>query len=567
MNEIPGAQATEQWKQLLYLILVVGLVIRLCGVDYGLPFSYWNDEYHEVMRAMQLGAGSFNIGRTTKGGFYLLLFVEYGFYFVALKVAGVVSGTREFAELFVRDPSMFYLIGRSTAAVLGCITVWAVYRLSRFAYSNVAGLFAAMLLAVNVLHVDVSHKIGVDVPMTMLATLSLYFGIRVAAAGGRRDYVLAAIFASLATTTKLPGVLLLLPLLIAHTYVTTDKGTGARGWLLSKDLWIAAAIFVVLLLATNPGFILYTSIGNHLGLAENAIGGDEQDALLEQNLHGRPNLYFFYVQVLLESMGWPLFLVSLAAIGYACLRRSRADVILLSYALVNYLVIASTSAETLYYPRYALPIIVVLVALVGRALSDLLQQMPHRRLALSGALFVILAAWPAYQSVMQDYSLLLVDTRTIAKNWFEANVRPGAKVLVEGGKTGPKRESVQLRESRKSLERRIEYWRKFEPRQAKFLEVKLATQNGTGYDLELVRLQSIETLDRYAAVGVEYFVVRPEYFLESRKAVSNAARLLEQLRTDPRVTLIHRFAPESRWHPGTTVEIYRLNRAGHLVQG
>ena len=183
------------------------------------------------------------------------------------------------------------------------------------------------------------------------------------------------------------------------------------------------------------------------------------------------------------------------------------------------------------------------------------------------ALVVLLAAWPAYRSFMQDYSLLLVDTRTIAKQWFEVNVPSGAKVLVEGGKTGPKRESVQLSESRESLERRIEYWRRVEPQQAKFLEIKLAVQQGVGYDLELVRLSSIETLDRYAAAGVEYFVVRPGYFVESRKAVSVAARLLEQLRTDPRVTLIRRFAPESKWHPGIPVEIYRLNPAAHPVQG
>ena len=180
---------------------------------------------------------------------------------------------------------------------------------------------------------------------------------------------------------------------------------------------------------------------------------------------------------------------------------------------------------------------------------------------------MLLTAWPVYRCVMQDYSLMLVDTRTIARDWFLANVPSGEKVLVEGGKTGPKRESVQLPESRASIERRIEYWREVEPRQARFLEIKLATQSGTGYDLELVRLQSIETLEHYAAEGVEYFVVRPEYFTASRKADSRAARLLEQLRTDPRCVLIRRIAPESRWHPGTTVEIFHLQKPDNSVAG
>ena len=57
--------------RILWLVLVVALLIRLWGIGYGLPFSYVNDEYHEVMRALQLGAGSFNFDRIGKGGFYL----------------------------------------------------------------------------------------------------------------------------------------------------------------------------------------------------------------------------------------------------------------------------------------------------------------------------------------------------------------------------------------------------------------------------------------------------------------------------------------------------------------
>ena len=54
-------------------------------------------------------------------------------------------------------------------------------------------------------------------------------------------------------------------------------------------------------------------------------------------------------------------------------RRTAADVVLLSYAIVNYVVIASTTSTALFYPRYALPIIVVLALLSGRLLADLLR--------------------------------------------------------------------------------------------------------------------------------------------------------------------------------------------------
>jgi hypothetical protein len=551
------------WRWWLALVLGVALAGRLWGIDYGLPFSYWTDEYHELMRAMELGAGGFNFARTSKGGFYLLLFVEYGIYFVVLKLAGVVTSTHEFAELFARDPSMFYLIGRTTAAVFGCITVAAVYYLSRFAYTTTAGLIAAFLLAINVLHVDLSHRIGVDIPMTMLATLALYYGLRLADDGRRISYVMAGLCAGLATTTKLPGILLLLPLLIAHTYAVVRNDGRVREWIGSRDLWIAASVFVAVLLVTNPGYFIYTNFGIHLfGSAGDALESDELDAFEEPDLVSRPNLYLFYLNAVSDSMGWPLFVISLGALAYALRKRTRADVILISYALVNYLAISGTSSEVLYYPRYALPIIMVLAILAGRALSDLFLILPSWRFASGAAFLAAVSAWPIVDAIKSDYTLTQNDTRTTAKDWFETNVPAGATVLIEGGKTGPSRESVPLHESRASLERRVAHWKKVEPKQAKFLEFKLAAVEGTGYELELVKLRTLATLDEYAASGINYFIVRPEYFTKSRRAVPGAFRLLEQLRKDSRVELLRRFEPESNLHPGPVVEIYRLQSSG-----
>jgi hypothetical protein len=174
------------------------------------------------------------------------------------------------------------------------------------------------------------------------------------------------------------------------------------------------------------------------------------------------------------------------------------------------------------------------------------------------AALAVLIAWPTWRVTVADHSLTLTDTRTVAKEWFESNVPAGTRVLVEGGKIGPKRETVQIGQSRESLDRSIAFWRKAEPRQARFLEVKRAVAGSGGYDLELVQQQSIKPLDVYAAAGVEYFIVRPEYFGESRKAGPGATRLLQDLRSDPRVTLVRRFMPQSRYQLGDTVEIYRL---------
>ena len=546
--------------RILWIVLVVALLIRLWGIGHGLPFSYINDEYHEVMRALQLGAGSFNFDRIGKGGFYLLLFVEYGLYFVWLKLTGAVASAEEFARMFARDPSAFYLMGRATAALCGVLTVTMLYQVGRKAYSKSAGLLAALFLAINVLHIDLSRRIGVDVPMVLLATVALYFALGIVTTGRRTDYLLAVLFAALATTTKLPGVLVLLPLLVAHTYNVASTGGGARTWIVSRNLWLAAAVFCAVLVVTNPSIIFVADVLQYtFGSTPGVDDEVAESAVAAADVLTRPNLYVFYFDAMVDSMGWPLMLLGLAGSAYALIRRAPADVMLLSYAAVNYVVIASTNSASLYYPRYALPIIVVLVLLAGRVLAELVQWRGRPHWAVLAAVLAALLIVPARQAGMTAYALTKPDSRTLAKEWFEANVPAGSKVLIEGGKIGAVRQSVPLQDSRAAMQRRIEYFRTVEPRQAEFLERKLAVHEGVGYDLQFVRLDSIDSLDSYAAQGVEYFVVRPHTFLRDlRRAGPGSATLLSDLRTDRRVTLLKRFDGDSPEQIGPTIEIYRL---------
>ncbi len=537
-----------------WAILVIAVVLRLWGIDYGLPYVYWTDEYHEVMRAMELGAGGFNLERTGKGGFYLLLFVEYGVFFLVQKVTGAIGSTKEFAELFVNDPTIFYVLGRVTAALIGCVTVAFTFLLTRQAFGARAGLLAALFLAVNLLHVDLSHRVGVDVPMTMFATMALYFGIRIAEGGGRRDYLLAGLSAALATTTKLPGIVVLLPLVIAHAYNIGGSSQWLRRLIVSPNAWVALVLFLVVWVATNPGIVLADDFFSVFADSS----GDVSEEFIEGTI--RPNLWLFYLEVLRTSMGWPLLLSSLGGVAYALWKRTPADLMLVAYALVNYLAISSTTSENLYFPRYALPIIVVLSVLAARAIFDLIASSSRWRPAIASGATVCLVAWPLVQSIEYSYSLTQVDTRTLARDWMDTNVPKGSKILIEGGKIAASRLTVPLEDSPQSLERRIDYWKTVEPRQAKYLQIRRSVHDGKGFELELVRISTILPLTEYLDRGVEYFVIRPDSFQGSRKADSRSAVFLRTLRGDSRIKLVARFEAGDSLRQGPPIEIYQLKR-------
>jgi hypothetical protein len=230
---------------------------------------------------------------------------------------------------------------------------------------------------------------------------------------------------------------------------------------------------------------------------------------------------------------------------------------LLAYGVINYVAISSTTSEYLYFPRYTLPITVVLSIFAARLVVDVIDRLPRWRGAVATACILFLVAWPASHSARFSYSLTQTDTRTQAREWFDSNVPAGSRVLVEGGKIAASRLTVPLEDSRESLDSRIEHWTRKEPRQAKYLGIRREIHGGGGYALELVRVDSVRSLDEYLGRGVEYFVVRPDTFLGSRKAGSGSAELLESLRTDARIKRVARFDAGDSLRQGPPIEIYR----------
>ena len=155
MNSIsPLISTSTRWTPasiVLIVLLTIALGLRIWGIWFGLPYIFHDDEGLEVLRALRLGSGEFDFQRIGKGGYFYLLFIEYGFLFVVLKIFGIVSSPDDFALYFVRDPSAFFLIGRATTAVVGAVNVYIVYRIARLAYSANAAILAAGFLTVNVL--------------------------------------------------------------------------------------------------------------------------------------------------------------------------------------------------------------------------------------------------------------------------------------------------------------------------------------------------------------------------------------------------------------------------------
>jgi hypothetical protein len=545
-------------------LILAAFGLRVWGIWFGLPFLFHNDEDFEVIRALRLGSGEFDFLRISKGGYFYLLFVEYGVLFVVLLLSGVVSSANEFAEYYIKDPSAFYLVGRATTAVIGAITVYLVYKIGRLAYSTTTALIAAALLTVNVLHAYLSHFITVDVPMTCLATATLYFAVRIVIGGKTSDYWWAALLAALAATTKIPAALLLISLLIAHYYSAARARRGFADFLADKRLWQAVAIFIVAYVITTPGILMYSndvfaSWFGKVGLSIDAGGDGGSYELDDRALYANTNLYFYYFSILLESMTLPVFVLCIAGLGYAVWKHRPVDVMLMSFAIATYLVISMSTDVKQFFPRYILPAIPVLVLFGARLVDDVLLRLPERRKAIVSTVVVgLLAVWPAVEIAAANHRIVQEDTRAIARQWFDANVPEGSKVFIEGHRTTLTNSTVPLQNSAENLRSSIEYYRDREPGKAKYFQMALKVLSGKTYDLFGVQPADLEELQHYKDIGIQYFVLRPDAYPGSRTQFA-WEDFVEDIRSDPDIELLQRFEPDPDSRPGPLIEIYRIN--------
>lgn len=559
----------KRWKSTTIVLLVLlasALGLRMWGIWFGLPHIFHNDEGFEIVRALQLGSGEFDFTRIGKGGYFYLLFVEYGMLFVVLLALGIVSSPAEFGELYLRDPSAFYLIGRATTAVLGTITIYLVYRIGKAAYSSAVALVAAAFLAFNVLHAYLSHLTTVDVPMTLFTTAAVFFAVKLVVDGDARNYVLAALMAALAATTKIPAVLVLVPLLIAHCYFVANVGGPVRQYFFNKHLWQAIAIFLVTYILVTPGILFNFEYVVRMGLNRFAVGGNEFAAELadggldELPMRANINLFVYYFDVIVDSMTWPVFVICAAGMAYAAWKHRPVDVILLSFAIVVYVVMSSSTDQHLFFPRYILPALPIMALLGARLLADVADRIDiakHEWAAL--ALIALLVAMPTGEIAANNHALLKVDTRAIAKEWFDANIREGSRVFIEGSRTAVSNATIPLQNSAKNLKASVEYYRNSQPGRAKYFQLALKALSGKTYDLVGVQPHDLQDLQHYKEEGVQYFVLRPDKYPGSRLQYE-WPKLVEDIRSDPDVELLKRFEPDdSTSARSPLIEIYRVN--------
>jgi 4-amino-4-deoxy-L-arabinose transferase-like glycosyltransferase len=440
------------WVAAGVVLLAFGL--RLYRIDWGLPQVYeeaypfkkaWPMWGWEPGTRFDLNPHFFNYPTL----YFYLQFLGQGLLFLFLRVLGRVHSVLDYRVLYTLDKTPFYLVGRSITAAFGAATVLVTYQVGRRVGGAATGVLAALLLAVNAVHIAKCQVIEVDVPLTFFLMLTLLYALRILEDPRPRNYVLAGICAGLATSTKYSGLFLVLPILLAHVMACwpagteraapagrarrgrdrragTAAGSGALRRVFSRPLLLAGTAFVAALFLTSPYILLdFSSFWEgfnyeRLHMKIGHFGLDRTPAIV------------YYAKVLVGSLlGWPLALASLAALVWlAGVRRYRWAMVLAVFPIVYVAVISSFSMKA---ERYILPLVPIAAILTSAAAIELVPRIvPRRRFAAAAVVGLGLGlAAPTLVAYARTATQPRDDTRTLARQWLEANVPSGAYIVTE----------------------------------------------------------------------------------------------------------------------------------------
>ena len=406
-------------------ILLLAAAVRLWGITYGLPCTYCRpDEDRLIKTSLKLTREDLNP--------HYFIWPSFFFYFTR----GLLEGCREvaswtgeekvhtLARLYRGNPAPFHLFLRFVFCGFGVLTIFLLYRLGKKMFSDRAGLIAAFFLSLSFLHGRDSHFAMLDIPFTLIAVIFFLKVWDVYRKGRWWDYLGAGLWGGLALATKYYGLVLIVPLITAHSLRPRGGGSGRR----FRRLLIAGLLFLLILPLTSP-YLLLDIKSAAQEIKDGILSPQYVDGfpLLPQLKTARGWLYHLTFSFR-YGLGMPLEFVCLLGIGYGlvrALRRNAASELLLSLILPFYLALALQRSCFIRYVTVLLPFLCLLGAeLLVAAWSR--SRSPVYLLTVTALLVVSVSG---YRLVRLDSLLSRPDSRNLASVWIEENLPRGSELI------------------------------------------------------------------------------------------------------------------------------------------
>jgi len=233
---------------ILFLIVVlIGLVLRVFGLNWGMPLLLHADEPVIAEQASYLITKNTKeptyFGHPNHVSIYLSKFAYKTFYFS--KYLG-----KDFKKTFEENRFEFYYLSRLIVAVLGTGCIVLAFLIGN-CFGSLAGLAAAVMFAIFPLFVTHSHYATSDIPLVFFTLIVLFGCLKFFKTSKKIFLFLAVVGLALSVSEKYPGIIngLMIFLVIIKKYFSDIK----KLLLVIRNLFIT---FLLSMLTVAPYLII-----------------------------------------------------------------------------------------------------------------------------------------------------------------------------------------------------------------------------------------------------------------------------------------------------------------------
>ncbi len=401
-------------NKFLLIILLLGLIVRLLPILWGVPINPYVKNYHpdepKVYQSILNFPGIYFSTQTFMG---YGTFIQYilGLMFLPLKLLFKILGHQENYSIVV------IVLSRFSNVVIGTISVCFTYYLASKIFDGKVAILSALLLSLSFYHAINSSIITLDVAMGLLLIINFILSLNAVIKNNLSSYILLGVASGMLLGIKLTGGLFfVIPvILILFNLKNIPADLSKKNYIFQqlKNVGAYVLVTIIIFLIFNPHVYLNPEKFINFYLRE------ERDWIDRTSLSISGTLIKWIISTS-TSVGFPITI--LAFIGILILRKTN---LYLQFALVIFLLEYYLFWRWFIKPRYIISVTPIICIFAAHTLIFFYKKNNLVIKGITVGILILTVGYSVYLSI-SGIKLRIEDTRPDASRYIDQNIKEGS---------------------------------------------------------------------------------------------------------------------------------------------
>lgn len=425
-------------------VLAFAFLLRIWGINYGLPLTFNMDERSFVNSVSGLRF-SLNPNRFdwphTHMYISFVFFMLFYYFRVSLQLLNLKNIIQPLLPFLWEDPSVFFLLARIISVVFSTLTLIPLYLSSKLLFkSKNWALVSVVILSVIPFAIFDTHLATLDTPMTFWVSMFLYFTLKIIDTPNRKNFVLSGLFMGLAFGSKYNAFFYYIVFAFSLYYSLNKNQTLLKKLfyffspVYIKNLLSHLGAFLVAYLITNPTVITNFKLFWSFEYGRGFLFQFKNVSSLKISEYPQGLADIFYNQLPNDLGIFLYFLVVIGLLLYLFFNyRNKITNLTAFFILFIFFYMSTKSRHPSHYFVFLYPLIAVFATKLFYDIHLFLESKIKKLSKYVTVLFMTLVLLPSiYQSLLYDYKYSNEDNRLLMFKYIEKNLEKGQTLYTYG---------------------------------------------------------------------------------------------------------------------------------------